>query len=72
MRREIEHMTSRRDIRRIAMQMLYQLDVCGPDDVEQIRAGLEEGSDSEDANAEAFDLAQAAWEQHTQADKASA
>ena len=65
-------MTSRRDIRRIAMQVLYQFDVRGPGDIELIRSGLEETSDSDEANAEGFSLAQAAWDQHEKADSLAA
>ncbi len=61
-------MTNRRDVRRLAMQILYQLDLRGPDDHELVREGLREGPDDAELQEEAFHLAQAAWAPRAQAD----
>lgn len=56
------------DIRRLAMQVLYQLDLRGQEDAGAIRQGLEGGPDAAGVCAEAFELAMAAWENRAQAD----
>ena len=61
-------MPHRRDIRRLAMQLLYQLDMRGPEDTEAIHEGLEGGCDSPPICEQAFALALTAWAQHSQAD----
>lgn len=57
-----------RDIRRLAMQILYQMDLRGPADAQAIRQGLEDSPDSPELCRQAYELAQAAWEQHAEAD----
>jgi N utilization substance protein B len=57
-------MSKRRDTRRLAMQVLYQLDMRGEDDAPTLRAALEDGSDSPEVAQAAFDLAWAAWKAH--------
>lgn len=61
-------MPKRRHIRRLAMQVLYQLDVRGDGDQEDIREGLVEGPDDAEVAQAAFELAQSAWACHAQAD----
>ena len=62
-------MPSRRHIRRLAMQLLYQIDLRGEEDLASIVQGFKE-DDSQRANVQgqASALAQAAWENHTRAD----
>ncbi|MCC6579315.1 MAG: transcription antitermination factor NusB [Phycisphaeraceae bacterium] len=88
-------MASRRNIRTLAMQVLYQIDVRGLDDLDAIRESLtdwrEEPAEEEAAppspqeflsgevephapaklspEMEAYELAQAAWKSHPQADE---
>jgi len=61
-------MSKRRDIRRLAMQVLYQMDLRGGSDHEAIREGLSEGPDKADVAAAAFALASAAWDRRAKAD----
>ncbi|MCC7193696.1 MAG: transcription antitermination factor NusB [Phycisphaeraceae bacterium] len=61
-------MAKRRDIRRAAMQILYQMDVRGLNDREAIREGLADGPDPAEVNNEAFTIAEAAWACHEQGD----
>lgn len=61
-------MPKRRDIRRLAMQVLYQMDLRGQADHEAIRESLTEGPDTAATQDQAFALAQAAWGCHAQAD----
>jgi len=58
-----------RDIRRLAMQILYQLDVRGKEDAKLIQDGLPQGPDKSKVQDAAFELAQAAWADHEAADK---
>jgi len=60
---------SRRDIRRLAMQVLYQIDMRGQDDADAIREGLADGHDTAQVADEAFELAFAAWQNHANADE---
>jgi N utilization substance protein B len=63
-------MASRHEIRRLAMQALYQFDLRGHDDAQHVRQCLEDAGQAPEACGEAFELAQAAWSQHEQADAA--
>ena len=59
-------MPKRSDIRKLAMQLLYQIDVTGQDDIESIGQGL---ADTLPPNIEAlgepaFELAKNAWNDH--------
>ena len=51
------------------MQVLYQFDVRGEEDAEDIFAGLAESDADADARQEAFDLAKAAWGGREEADR---
>ena len=51
------------------MQVLYQIDQRGEPDMESIRDGLDQGPDDLATRQEAFDLAQAAWDEHERADQ---
>lgn len=63
-------MTPRRDIRRLAMQVLYQIDLRGEADRDAIRESLDDGPDDAAIAAEAFELAWAAWAGRAAADAA--
>ncbi|MEM7626029.1 MAG: transcription antitermination factor NusB [Planctomycetota bacterium] len=52
---------NRRQTRRLAMQVLYQIDATGETDAEAIFAGLDEDHDPVAVRAEAVALALAAW-----------
>lgn len=54
-------MPNRRDIRRLAMQVLYQFDLRGEEDQPHIREGLIDSPDNEEVCEAGFALAQAAW-----------
>lgn len=62
-------MAKRRDIRRLAMQVLYQLDLRGEADAPMIREGLAEGPDAGETAEAGFTLALAAWKGHGPADE---
>lgn len=62
----------RRDVRRLAMQVLYQLDVTNPPDVVDRQAlldGLDTGFDKQAVREQGVDLALDAWAQHKEADR---
>ena len=61
-------MTAPRDIRRCALQTLYQLDVSGTETPDLIRESLTHSPGGFKAREEGFDLGTAAWEQHEAAD----
>jgi N utilization substance protein B len=61
-------MSRKRDIRRLAMQVLYQLDLRGEDDAPAIRDSLGDGPDAADVALEGFNLALAAWRSRADAD----
>ncbi len=63
-------MFTRHQIRRLAMQMLYQIDLRGQEDIAAIRRGLDTQSYTKDVCEKAFELAQAAWRCRQQADSA--
>ena len=59
----------RRDVRRLAMQVLYQLDMRGQADIEAIRASIDDGHDSKEVQEEAMTLALSAWEKRKAVDE---
>jgi N utilization substance protein B len=61
-------MAKRSDIRRLAMQAMYQLDLRGEADSEAIAEALGEDADDAATGAEAMKLAMAAWRRHEEAD----
>jgi transcription antitermination protein NusB len=61
-------MPNPRDIRRLAMQVLYQIDVSGQAGEDALRESLAEGPDSIPVKERALELAQAAWARHAEAD----
>lgn len=62
-------MRSPRDVRRCAIQALYQFD-CGSGDLEAVRASLERSPGDAETHRRGFELAQAAWREHERADEA--
>lgn len=65
-------MSVRRDIRRCALQTLYQLDVGRADDLDDVRSSLEGSPGDADAHQKGFDLGLIAWEFRQEADAAIA
>ena len=63
-------MASARNVRRCALQALYQFDAGNADSPEVVRASLDESPGDERAHQEGFDLALAAWEKRAEADAA--
>ncbi len=63
-------MTSPRDIRRCALQALYQFDAGGGSTPDIIRASLDNSPGGPIAQEEGFLLATVAWEHHARADAA--
>ncbi|MCA9284294.1 MAG: transcription antitermination factor NusB [Phycisphaerales bacterium] len=61
-------MTSSRDIRRCALQALYQFDAGNADDLAQVRESLEASPGDQQAHERGFDLAVLAWEFRAEAD----
>jgi N utilization substance protein B len=61
-----------RDIRRCALQALYQFDSGAADRPDDVRASLEESPGDERAHADGFALACAAWEMREEADRSVA
>lgn len=61
-------MPTRHEIRRLAIQALYQLDIRGQGDAQVIREDLASDSSSTGAGPQAFDLAMAAWDRRDQID----
>jgi len=61
-------MSKRRDIRRLAMQVLYQIDVTGEADGQSIAEGLDTDHDAQAIRSEAVDFALAAWAQREEED----
>jgi N utilization substance protein B len=62
-------MPKRRDIRRLAMQVLYQIDTIGLLDREVILDGIDPDYDGPEVCVQAVDLALEAWACHDGADK---
>lgn len=61
-------MSKRHDARRLAMQVLYQIDATGETNAEAILAGLDEDHDPAAVRSEAVKLALAAWADHEATD----
>jgi len=61
-------MSKRHEIRRLAMQVLYQLDLRGQDDAQTILENLPGDKHSPEKCQEAFELAMAAWVDRAQSD----
>jgi N utilization substance protein B len=61
-------MANPRDIRRLAMQVLYQIDATGQAGEEALRESLAEGPDSIPVKERGLELARAAWARHAEAD----
>lgn len=57
-------MSKRHDARRLAMQVLYQIDATGETDAQTILDGIDNAEDSDVVRAEAVELALAAWTTH--------
>lgn len=62
-------MALNRDIRRCALQTLYQFDAGAADSPEQVRASLAESPGTEQSHQRGFDLAVTAWAVHAEADR---
>jgi N utilization substance protein B len=62
----------RRDIRRCALQALYQFDAGRADTPEVVRASLDESAGEPATHEQGFDLAVLAWEHRGEADRAAA
>ncbi|MEM7230340.1 MAG: transcription antitermination factor NusB [Planctomycetota bacterium] len=65
-------MSAPRDIRRCALQALYQFDVGNADDLDLIRASLEEAPGDDRAHERGLELANDAWARRSDADEAMA
>jgi N utilization substance protein B len=63
-------MSTARDLRRCALQALYQFDAGRDDAPEDVRASLEQSSGGEKTHEQGFELARAAWAVRDEADKA--
>ncbi len=59
---------NRRDVRRLAMQVLYQMDVTGVRDRQAIIDGLDDVFDNPMVREQGTDLALGAWANHVEAD----
>lgn len=62
---------SQRQIRRLAMQLLYQIDLRGEEDFALILKGLEDEPDPKDVRSQATALTEAAWHHHALADESA-
>jgi transcription antitermination protein NusB len=65
-------MSEKRDVRRCALQAMYQFDCGRADSPEQVRQSLEESPGDEPARDAGFALASLAWEYRDEADRAVA
>ncbi|UCD76072.1 MAG: transcription antitermination factor NusB [Phycisphaerales bacterium] len=65
-------MASARNVRRCALQALYQFDAGNADSPEVVRASLDESAGDERTHQDGFDLALQAWEKREEADSAVA
>jgi len=65
-------MGTKRDIRRCALQALYQFDAGRADTPDVVRTSLNESTGEEAAHDQGFDLAVHAWEHRAEADRAVA
>lgn len=61
-------MSKRREIRRLAMQLLYQIDLRGEEDLDAITESLSESLFSSKVSEPALRLATGAWRQRVKAD----
>jgi len=61
-------MPTARDLRRCALQALYQFDAGNDQSPEMVRESLEHSAGSEKVHEEGFKIAQAAWEMRGKAD----
>ncbi|MEX0886874.1 MAG: transcription antitermination factor NusB [Phycisphaeraceae bacterium] len=61
-------MPTRRDIRRLAMQAMYQLDLGTPADAASLAASLDDEFDAPSVRSAAVELAMAAWGDRSDAD----
>ena len=62
-------MKKRRDVRRLAMQVLYQIDVGAQSESTVLADSLDQEFDPPDVRAEALELALAAWQRRAVADQ---
>lgn len=62
-------MKQREDIRRLAMQVLYQIDITGEADAQVLLANLDQEHDAPAVRTAAVELAAAAWQAREQADR---
>lgn len=65
-------MTSARDLRRAALQAMYQFDCADDVDRDVVRETLRESAGSDRTHEQGFELAVAAWKQRAEADAAVA
>lgn len=65
-------MAASRDIRRCAVQALYQFDLENAESEEMVKASLEDSPGDKETHARGFTLAKAAWEARAEADAAVA
>ncbi len=64
--------TDQRATRRLAMQLIYQIDVRGDADIDAIYESIDTEHDNPDIRERAFDLARDGWANHEAADAAVA
>lgn len=62
-------MPLQRNVRRLAMQLLYQIDLTGDADRQQLVGSMDEEFDDAVTRSRALELALAAWAGHEQADQ---
>lgn len=60
---------NRRDVRRLAMQVLYQIDVTDETDRQALLDGVDAAFDKQAVREQGVDLALSAWARHEEADK---
>lgn len=68
----MSQLKSNREIRRCALQALFQFDMVAGSDHSLVRATLDESPGTADDHTRGFDLATLAWEFHDEADEAFA
>ena len=61
-------MTMSRNVRRCALQAIYQIDACKGQDIESIRESLGQSPGDEQTHDSGFELAKKAWELRKEAD----
>ena len=61
-------MTMSRNVRRCALQAIYQIDACNGQDIESIRESLSQSPGDEQTHDSGFELAKKAWELRQEAD----